>query len=177
MGGVRALAAQLSGGDRRSIGHSDEVASQVLADPALFGELIEAISDDDPLVRMRAADAAEKVSAQQPRLLGPFKRKLIGEIAQLPQPEVRWHFCQMAPRLDLTARERQTVFDLMVSFLNDDSRIVRTFSIQGMADLAEQDRALRASANAVIDRMKADPSPAVRARCRKLLAALSAPSR
>ncbi len=57
---------KLQGGDRRSIGRSDEVVAQVLADPALLAPLAEGLLADDPLVRMRAADALEKVTAQHP---------------------------------------------------------------------------------------------------------------
>ncbi|NLS79136.1 MAG: hypothetical protein GXY76_17940, partial [Chloroflexi bacterium] len=42
---------KLQGGDRRSIGRSDEVVAQVLADPALLAPLAEGLLADDPLVR------------------------------------------------------------------------------------------------------------------------------
>ena len=54
------LVARLQGGDRRSIGRVDEVVREVLADPSLFGRLFEGMLHEDPLIRMRAADAAEK---------------------------------------------------------------------------------------------------------------------
>ncbi|MEK7785160.1 MAG: hypothetical protein AAB658_07015, partial [Chloroflexota bacterium] len=57
-----AILKKLEGGDLRSIGRSEEVAADVLADPALFGELFDGMLDDNPLIRMRAADAVEKIT-------------------------------------------------------------------------------------------------------------------
>jgi hypothetical protein len=59
----------LEGGDRRSVGRADEVAALVSRNPKLFPQLIAGLWSDDPLVRMRAADAAEKVTRTAPQLL------------------------------------------------------------------------------------------------------------
>jgi hypothetical protein len=56
---------------------------------------------------MRAADAAEKVSAQEPRLLDRHKPQLLGLLAEAEQIELRWHLAAMIPRLHLTPAERQ----------------------------------------------------------------------
>ena len=70
------LLTALTGGDRRSIGQADRVAARVSKDARLFPELIAGMWSDDPLVRMRAADAAEKVTRGNPELLQPFKKQL-----------------------------------------------------------------------------------------------------
>ena len=67
----------LQGGDRRSIGNSNRVADIVLGQPDRLVELIECLWNGDSIVRMRAADAAEKVSAKRPALLAPFKAQLL----------------------------------------------------------------------------------------------------
>lgn len=64
----------LSGGDRRSIGAANQVVPMVLAEPALVAQVFAGFTSDDPVVRMRCADVAEKVTAQQPELLQPYKR-------------------------------------------------------------------------------------------------------
>ena len=68
------LLRKLTGGDRRSIGNVESVIHAVGKKPALFDVLFGGLSVDDPLVRMRAADAVEKISADQPDLLQPFKK-------------------------------------------------------------------------------------------------------
>ncbi|MCW4033467.1 MAG: hypothetical protein NWF08_08790 [Candidatus Bathyarchaeota archaeon] len=52
---------KLKGGDLRSIGKADEVVEDIIKNPRLFGEIFKGMLDDDPIVRMRSADALEKV--------------------------------------------------------------------------------------------------------------------
>ena len=76
------LLRKLTGGDRRSIGNVESIIQDVKKKPSLFDVLFEGLAVDDPLVRMRAADAIEKISADQPDLLRPFKKpgpKTIGK--------------------------------------------------------------------------------------------------
>jgi hypothetical protein len=49
----------------------------------------------------------------------------------------------MLPRLPLTAAERDLAVEILTGFLDDDSRIERTFAMQALADLAAGDAALR----------------------------------
>ena len=163
---------KLTGGDRRSIGRSEEVVAAVLADASLFPHLFRGLVSADPIVRMRAADAAEKVTASRPELLRPFKRQLLDEVAAIDQQEVRWHVAQMLPRLVLTDAERASAAALLRGYLSDRSRIVQTFALQALADLARQDAALLPGVLEILEEKVASGSPAVRIRCRKLLAQL-----
>ena len=52
---------KLQGGDLRSIGRSDEVVQDILNKPSLFKDVFMGILSDDPIVRMRSADAIEKL--------------------------------------------------------------------------------------------------------------------
>ena len=162
----------LAGGDRRSIGRSDEVVDLVLEDPSLFGELIAGMTVDDPVVRMRAADVVEKVSEQRPELLVPHRRALLYRVAAIDQQEVRWHVAQMIPRLDLTEKELKHAVETLKGYLGDKSRIVRTFSMQALADLVVQDPTLRTDVLALIRDTMKSASPAVVSRGRRLLAEL-----
>ena len=63
---MHAILKKLQGGDRRSIGKVDEVVDQVLGSAALFEELINGLLVDDPVIRMRSADAVEKVTLVKP---------------------------------------------------------------------------------------------------------------
>lgn len=164
------LPALLSGGDRRSIGRSNEVAAMVLGRPALFRQLIEAMWDADTVVRMRAADAAEKVSLQKPGLLQPFKAELLGLLAETKEQELRWHAAQMVPRLALTAKERANAASILQTYLDDRSSIVKTFAMQALADLAGRDEKLLPVTVEMLRQLTRTGTPAMRARGRKLLA-------
>jgi len=171
---VRDILGLLKGGDRRSIGRVDEVLREVLAHPELFSHLVAGIADDDPLVRMRAADAVEKLTAVHPQWLVPHKAALLGSLAAIQQQEVRWHIAQMLPRLPLAGNEKRRAVRILLSYLNDESRIVKTFAMQALADLARQDSRLRTKVVRLLTDLTRSGSPAMRSRGRKLLTDLEA---
>jgi hypothetical protein len=164
------IAQRLSGGDRRSIGQADAVAAEVLAAPRLMGQVIDALASPDPIVRMRAADVAEKVSARKPGWLQLYKRPLLALMRTTEQAELRWHLAQMAPRLDLTRKQSREVETILFAYLHDGSRIVQAFSLQALADLAERDPRLRRRLLGRLRGLANRGSAAVRVRARRILA-------
>jgi hypothetical protein len=167
----------LQGGDRRSIGNSNRVAARILQQPERLSELIECLWSDDPVVRMRAADAAEKVSVQKPHFLRPFKNELLGLADETVQAELRWHLALMLPRLLLTPAERKRVIVRFREYLGDRSSIVKTFAIQGLADLAKGDATLETEMTELLEEVFRTGTPAMRARGRKLLKQFQAHAR
>ena len=163
---------QLRGGDRRSLGRASAVVKQILRDPKLFRLVFDAMLHDDSVVRMRAADTIEKVTVVRPDLLQGYKRKLLSEVAALDQPEVRWHVALMLPRLRLTPKEQNHAVAILFDYLEDDSRIVKTLTMQGLADFAMQDERLRARVVPILEHLTATGSAAMRSRGRKLLRVL-----
>ena len=167
----------LEGGDRRSIGRADEVAAMVSKEPRLFPELIVGLWSDDSLVRMRAADAAEKVTRTDRELLVPYKKELLGLMAETQQQEMRWHLAAMIPRLRMNARERKLAGRLLEDYLTDSSSIVKTCALQGLADLAQEDASLRPSVIEALREATRNGTPAMKARSRKLLLQLESQGR
>ena len=163
------MAHLLQGGDRRSIGRSDQVVAQVLRKPSLFRGLIECLWSDDLIIRMRAADAAEKASAKKPELLAPFKSALLGLASETTQAELRWHLAQMLPRLALTEAEHERAIATLRGYLADSSSIARTFALQALADLAQGHPSLKTEIAALIEHSCRVGTPAMKARSRKLL--------
>jgi hypothetical protein len=166
------LAAMLSGGDRRSIGRSEAAVKLVLQQPGRFGELLRCLASEDPVLRMRAADAAEKVSAKKPRLLDRHKAELLGLLAEAEQSELRWHLALMIPRLPLTAPERWRAARAFECYLEDRSSIVKTCALEGLANLARTDVALCPDVKHLLQNAVDRGTPAMKARARKLLAQL-----
>jgi hypothetical protein len=163
------ILALLEGGDRRTIGRSEMAAALVFKDPGLFPDLIAGLWSDDPRVRMRAADAAEKVTRKNRELLQHYKKELLGLMSEASQQEMRWHLAAMVPRLTLNARERQLAASLLNSYLEDRSSIVKTFALQGLADLAQDDQGLRPRVLEILREAARNGTPAMKARSRKLL--------
>jgi hypothetical protein len=163
------LLERLSGGDRRSIGSSNAVVAEVLAEPGLFSVLFEGLLNADPLIRMRCADAVEKITVLHPEYLQPFKPRLLDQVAAIDQQEVRWHAAQMIPRLTLTQEERSRAVSILDGYLSDKSSIVKTFAMQALADLAAQDDSLREKILPKLEALTRQGSPAMQSRGRKLL--------
>jgi len=159
----------LAGRDRRSIGRANEVARLVLKEPRRFRELIACLWHENSIIRMRAADAAEKVSTQKPRLLDRYKAELLGLLAETEQIELRWHLAQMVPRLRLTSLERQSAAAALQRYLDDRSSIVKTCALQGLAHLAQNHAGLRGIVKQLLEESVQSGTPAMKARARKLL--------
>jgi HEAT repeat protein len=156
------LRTKLAGGDRRSIGRVPEIVALVIEQPQRLDDLVEALGDPDPLVRMRAADALEKTTVGRPAWLFGHKRMLLGLTETATQIELRWHLAQLLPRLDLTPSERRRAVTAMTHYLDDHSSIVKTFAMQALAELAGADRQLRSRIIPLLRKCTREGTPAMR---------------
>jgi hypothetical protein len=169
---MKSLVQHLKGGDRRSIRGVARVIDLVMDDPSLFPTLFAGMSDSDPLTRMRCADAIEKITARHPEYLAPYKKRVIRLAGTAQQQEVRWHLAQLLSRVELNGPERRRVIEIMLEYLTDLSKIVKTFAMQTLADIAADDPRLRGPIVARLRRLTRTGSPAMKSRGRKLLARL-----
>ncbi len=165
------IRSMLSGGDRRSVGRVAD-ASISSQHPQRISSLVDCLWDEDACVRMRAADALEKISREQSLHLTSYKAALLTLLAETTQQEVRWHLALVLPRLPLTQSECRRVADVLQSWLEDRSSIVKTFAMQGLADLTTQCASLRSPVVEMIRVHTRSGTPAMRARGRKLLQTL-----
>ena len=164
------LVARLARGDRRTTGDATGVADQVAADPGRLPELVECLFAPSAGIRMRAADALERVSRVVPRALDAYTDRLLTDIAAIEQAEVRWHVAQILPRLALDEGQRWRAAALMVTwFEHGESRIVRTSALQAMVDLAETDAPLRELAAEMMRAALRSGVPSLAARARRIL--------
>ncbi len=164
---------KLQGGDRRSIGKVGEVVDAVQKKPDLFKDLVTGLFEEDPVIRMRAADAMEKISRDNPELLQPFKARLIGLAQQTQQQELRWHIAQIIPRLKLTSAETAQVTEIFFEYLKDKSKIVVTFAMQALSDLAMRQARVPKRVISAIENLACSGSPAIKSRGKKLLRQLT----
>jgi hypothetical protein len=130
--------------------------------------------DDDPVVRMRAADAIEKVTRDHPEYLAPHRTRLLEHVAGIEQQEVRWHVAQMIPRLELTPTDINRAEEILLGYLDDRSRIVKTEAMQALADLTEQAPDLLPIVMQRLEELTRSGSPAMKSRGRNLVARLRA---
>ena len=166
----------LNEGDLRSIGNVSKVLRLVDDQPDLFHEVIQAMVNADPGIRMRASDAVEKITRTKPDLLQAHKPFLLNEVMEQNQQEVRWHVAQLIPRLDLSPQERSLAAGKLFAFLDDSSKIVQTNSLQALVDLAWEDDELFKQVKAEVERLVDTGSPAVSNRAGKLFHELDQPN-
>ncbi len=159
----------LAGGDRRSIGRVAEVVDVVLNQKDQLPVLIEGMTHDDPVVRMRCADAAEKISLKKPGWFSGVRSRIL-EIGQTSsRQEVRWHVAQILPRIGLGQTDRAAAVQLMIEYLEDKSRIVTVSAMSALAELSNGDTDLSRKIVPYLSRFAENGTPAQRSRARKLL--------
>jgi hypothetical protein len=105
----------------------------------------------------------------------PYKKRVLQLAAMAKQQEVRWHLAQLISRLELSAPERRRALEILAEYLTDTSRIVKTFAMQVLADIAAQDSQLRAPVIEQLRSLTRSGSPAMKSRGRRLLARLGEP--
>jgi hypothetical protein len=159
----------MAGGHRRSIGRADEVAARVRKEPRLFPQLLAGLWSEEAVVRMRAADVTEKVTRERPELLRPYKKELLGLLAETTVKEMRWHLAAIVPRLALNPKERLRAVTSLENYLQDDSSIVKTFALAGLAELSVNDRILRTRVLELLQKSARSGTAAMKARSRILL--------
>ncbi len=158
--------------ERRQLGASDSVASDVLRYPERFAELFEAIFDEDAVVCGRAAAAAELVTRGRPDLLVPFRKRLIADAADTDNPEVRQAVARMLPRIKLEPRERAKAVAVLDRYVEDDEPAVRLAAMQSLTDFSNDDAVLRERVVVMLERFSREGSETMKLRGRQMLARL-----
>ncbi len=176
------LRAELSVGRHAlSIGRVPQIAQWIAYVPRRVPGLIELMWDDDPGVANRAADVLERISRRPSpalkRAVAEHKEALLGLLAEAVEKKLRWNLAFSVPRISLTVPECRRAADALHAYLDDQSSIVKTAALHGLADLARQNPE---SMPAVVDLLRVagrSGTPAMRARSRILLKRIENPSR
>lgn len=90
------------GGKTNSLGRVDEVIASVLGDESRLAELYNCLFLEDAWVRMRAADAIEKICRVQPRWIESYIDRFQHELSGSAQPSIQWHLAQIYAQVRLT---------------------------------------------------------------------------
>ncbi len=155
------------------MGNVSEVVRTVLQHPEITSSLVECVFDDDAGVRMRAADALEKVSRERSEHLQPYATVLLGLFEETKQQELRWHLAVLLPRLCLNSAERRRTAQALQLCMDAQSSIVKTFALQGLTDLTVQELSLVPLTLDLLMSAERTGTPAMKARSRKLIRALT----
>lgn len=107
------------GGKANSLGKVNDVIELVLHDKSRLDELYNCMFSEDAWVRMRAADAFEKICRQHPDWLQPYIDRFPDELATSTQASIQWHLAQVYKQVELTDAQKQLAITWLKKVLAD----------------------------------------------------------
>ena len=166
---MKILKTYLEGGDLRSIGNVDRLVS-LINTQSEFDLLFKYLFSEERLIRMRAADAIEKISAGNFELLFSHKLELIELMKTAIDKELKWHLALMISRVELTSTELRKVWKYLSKWAIDqkESKIVRVNAIQSMYELSNRNKAYLEKFKSILAKVQTENIPSINARLRKL---------
>jgi hypothetical protein len=117
----------------------------------------------------RAARALKHISEADPTCLYAWRRKLLQAAFDAQDVRVQWNLTIVIGRLPLRGADKGVAIDLMFERLRDPSGLNRTFALQALFDLSENDPELRNRILPLLREALESGTPAMRARARRLL--------
>lgn len=162
----------LTPGKRLDAGRVWEVVELIEGKPGKVAQLVECLFDDDAGVASRAADALERITRYRPHQAQRWKETLLGLLAETTEKKVRWNLALTIPRLELSVAECRRTAEVLNTWLDDPSSIVKTTALHGMADLTRQDPQSLPDVLDLLRMAGRSGTPAMRARSRILLKAI-----
>ncbi|MCY6380665.1 hypothetical protein [Hoeflea prorocentri] len=163
---------RLKEGDRRSVGAAASVAETVRGDTQLLPKLLDLMDDPDTGVVARAAHAAMQISLSAPELFDTHIDRLLNGLERLSQWEIGEQFPKILTRTNLSADQTERLFLILADNLRDKSNIVAACSLQGMVDLAHDNRIPVGRVREQIEFALRSDRKALSARARRLAALL-----
>ena len=154
-----------------------QIVELVGAEPRKLPQLVECLWAADPFVAAGAADALERLTRHRSSRMEQWKEPLLGLLLEAKEKRLRWNLALTVPRMKLTVSQCRRAAAALESYLDDQSSIVKTSALHGLADLASQNPETLSS---VVDRLRLAErtgTPAMRARSRILLLKLEKPRR
>jgi hypothetical protein len=163
----------LASGPVRGLGKANAIAVAASRDAKVLKELVEAACDSREVVSRRAANALKKVQAARAELLVPYAGRLVRMALDCDELQTRWNLTLVVGELPVKGRDKKLAVELMFEALESQSGFLRTFAMQGLANLAVDDAVLSARVKTVVERALEDSSAAMRARAKRILAQAS----
>ena len=136
---------------------------------AVQAALVDALRSRDKAQAEQAARTLKKIAEADRAALFPLRKRLLREAFRATDVRVQWNLTLAIGRLPMTGPDKAVAVDLMFERLGDASGLNRTFALQALMDLSEDDAALRARVLPFVRKALEDGTPAMQARARKLL--------
>jgi HEAT repeat protein len=157
----------ISGGDLRSDGLANEVAEFVLENPHTFEDLFAGLSEEDDVVRGRAADAIEKISRRRPDLPKQRIPELIRMAGDEPVAMVKMHLAMLFGHMVVYPECTDQLMAVLLQMLDDSSVFTRSWAIVSLCILARKYPEKYQTILEHLSKLQADESVAIRTRVKK----------
>lgn len=96
------------GGKANSLGKVADVIATVLADKRRLRELYDCMFSSDAWVRMRAADAFEKICRKHPEWITPYIDNIQRDLSgPEQQASIKWHIAEIYMQVELSDSQQQ----------------------------------------------------------------------
>lgn len=164
-----------SGGHANSLGRVNEVIETTLSNKLRLDELYDCMFDNDAWVRMRAADAFEKICRVHPEWLLPYVEKIADELSTSSQPSIQWHLAQIYRQVVLTNEQKHFAIDWLKKLLSSKEVdwIVATNAMDTLATFIKDNSFAVAEMIPLLEIQQQHKSKSVVRRADKLLVELS----
>ena len=165
----------LAEGKPNSLGRTEEVVDEVVADRRKLRSLYACYRSDDEWVRLRVSSSLKRVFRDKPEWFSAWADRIIDEVAAIDQPSAQWTAAQVleehAAALDeaQTARAKRVVQGLLSS---RDDCIVINCAMSALGSWADHDARLRKRLVPQLRTFSEDRRKSIAGRARKLLARL-----
>jgi HEAT repeat protein len=157
----------LSGGSLISDGRANEAADRVLANPQLFDQLVEGLSEPDSIIRARTVHALERISRIHPEMVEGLLPKFIEMAVHDPVPMVRWHIAMIFGNLPFPAESVDETISVLFRMLEDPSVFVKSWAMVSLAILGRQYTPMRSGITDHIRPLLDERSVAIRSKAIK----------
>jgi len=166
----------LSGGDLRSDGMANEVASFVLDHPNAFEDLYAGLYEAQDVVRGRTADALEKVSRRRPDLLVDHFPEMVILAGTEHVPLVKMHLAMIFGHLAVYPELIGQLLPPLKDLLDNDSVFTRSWAITSLCIIGRKyPQECQPIINLLVP-LQGDRSIAIRSRVRNGLRLLTDPN-
>jgi hypothetical protein len=171
---TKTIREMLAPGNRLDAGRACEVATLLLKDPRKTGQVVQSLWDEEAGVANRSADALERASSRRPQILAKWKDALLDRMLDAKENKLRWNLALTITRMPLTEVETTRAEEVLRSWLEDKSSIVKTSAMHGLAGLTRWNPSMLPEVLDILRILSRSGTPAMRARGRILLKRLEA---
>jgi hypothetical protein len=167
---------QLKGGHPNSLGNTEEVVKQVLANPEeKLEELFSCYFSEDEIVRMRVSNSMKRIAKANKPLLTPYLPRLLEEVAQIDQASTQWTLAQLFDvyQKDLSPEQKKKAQSIMQKNLAEHHDwIVLNMNLETLARWAKKDENLKDWLMPHLNRLSNEPRKSIANKASKWLGKL-----